>query len=205
MMPHAHRQDSSREKALDRLKLVRIGRPVPRSLLDQIGQYVLDAFRDVVSEFRVVQYDPPSFDRIEAGLLTLALEQEVGGHILGITEADLVERDGEEFHDYMFGGKDERNSVAVVSTRRLIDRRGELPLGRVVKIGLHEIGHNFGLGHHYSFERSGDGGFCPMSKGDYNGYGERGYLRAVVDGRGFRFCRQCRNLLRRFTARRQHR
>ncbi len=188
--------------SLSRLKLVRVGRPISRSVLDQIGSYVLDAFRDVVREFQIVQYDPPDFERIEAGLLTLALEAEVGGHILGITEADLVERDGDEFHDYMFGGKDERNSVAVVSTRRLVDRRGDLPLDRLVKVGLHEVGHNFGLGHHYSFVKTGDGSFCPMSKGGYNGYGERGYLRAVVDGRGFRFCRQCRTLLRRFTGRR---
>jgi predicted Zn-dependent protease len=184
------------------LKLVRVGRPLPSSLVDQLGRYVLEAFRGVVRDFRIVQYDPPDIERIEAGLLTMALEAEVGGHILGITEADLVESDGTEFHDYMFGGKDERNSVAVVSTRRLVDRRGDLPLDRVVKVGLHELGHNFGLGHHYSFERTGDGGYCPMSKGDYNGYGERGYLRAVVDGRGFRFCRQCRRLLRRFTGRR---
>ena len=35
-----------------------------------------------------------------------------------------------------------------------------------------------------------------MTKGDFNRFGERAYVRAVIDARGFRFCRGCETFLR---------
>jgi predicted Zn-dependent protease len=186
------------------LKLVRVGSSLPSDALRHFSQRVRAAFAHVLRELEIVQYDPPAFERIEASLLTQALEYEIGGQILAVTDADLLDSSGDGFDHYMFGGKDNRNAVAVVSTARLRSRRGELRLDRVIKVGLHELGHNFGLGHHYSFERSVDGYYCPMSKGDFNGYGERGYLRAVIDGRGFAFCRRCLETLRRWTITASH-
>jgi predicted Zn-dependent protease len=137
-------------------------------------------------------------ERIEAGLLTQVLDQEVGGHILGITDADLVDGSGEDFFDFMFGGKDNRNHVAVVSTRRIGSRDPGRFIARLLKVSLHELGHNFGLVHHYGFvPAAAGGGYCPMTKGDFNRHGERSYVRVVIDGRGFGFCESCRQLIRR--------
>lgn len=182
-------------ETLSKLKLVPIGGCVPERSLQGFGGRILRAFGAVLRELEIVQYDPPGFDRIQASLLTRALEQEVGGHILGVTDADLVDNDGNDFFNFMFGGKDNRNCVAVVSTRRLRNHDGRLSLDRVLKVALHELGHNFGLGHHYSFEPAPDGAYCPMSKGGFNGYGEHGYVHAVIDSRGFTFCERCRELL----------
>jgi len=149
----------------------------------------------VVRDLRVVQYDPPAFERIEASLLTSALEQEIGGHILGVTDADLMDVECPEA-SYMFGGKDRRNDVAVISTRRLVDPDPDIVTERIVKVALHEIGHNFGLVHHYGVMESQDGGNCPITKGHRNRFGERGYVRAVIDQRGFRYCDTCWRALR---------
>ncbi len=184
-----------------RVKLVRVGEALDVEGLDRLGQAVRRAFRHLVEGLELVSYEPPHFEEIEASLLTSVLEQEVGGHILGVTDADLIDPHAEGFHQFMFGGKDNRNEVAVVSTRRLRRRSGRIAVERVIKVALHELGHNFGLGHHYRFEPAGSSGFCPMSKGDYNGYGERGYQRAVIDARGLRFCRSCRELMRRHALR----
>lgn len=181
---------------LSTLKVVRVGAPLPMGTLQTVTGRILEAFTHVIRDLHLVQYDPPEFDEIEADLLTGALHQEVGGHILGITAADLVDRRGDGFFGFMFGGKDNRNDVAVVSIRRLVRRDGTLALERVLKVALHELGHNFGLVHHYSLEPAVGGGYCPMSKGDYNRFGERGYLRAIVDGRGLSFCRSCLDFLR---------
>jgi hypothetical protein len=183
--------------SLGSLKLVRVGDALPDGAMECFGGWIQQAMDGILDQVQRVQYDPPPFEEIETALLTLALEQEIGGHILAITQADLVERCGDDLHPYMFGGKDNRNAVAVVSTRRLRSGDGSLQLERVGKVGLHELGHNFGLSHHYSFERADDGAYCPMSKGDFGRYGERGYVRAVIDGRGLRFCRRCVEWLRR--------
>lgn len=187
---------------LSALKLVRVGRALPDGAMERFGAWIEGALGGFIQEVRRVQYNPPPFDEIEAALLTQALELEVGGHILAVTDADLLEQGREGLHPYMFGGKDNRNAVAVVSTRRLHSRDGTLLLERVGKVALHELGHNLGLGHHYSFERADDGAYCPMSKGDFGRYGERGYVRAVIDGRGLRFCQRCVDWMRRVALRR---
>lgn len=183
-------------RALSDLKLVLLGRPVHRSALEALGSHLVRAFRAVIQRIEIVEHDPLPVDRIEAGLLTQALDQELGGHILAITDADLYDSRCDDFSRYMLGGKDNRNDVAVVSTRRL-SRESRPSLERLAKVSLHELGHNFGLVHHYTNVTEPGGDFCPMTKGDFNRYGERGYLRAVVDARGLSFCRDCLSFVRR--------
>jgi hypothetical protein len=162
-----------------------------------MAESIVAAFEGGIDSIDRVEYDAPSFDRIEAALLTQALEHEVGGHILGITEADLCGTGDGDPSCFMFGGKDHRNDVAVVSARRLGPGPPEVLRHRLCKVALHELGHNFGLVHHYALIAARDGGCCPMSKGEYNGFGEVGYLRAVIDQRGFAFCDACRDFIRR--------
>jgi predicted Zn-dependent protease len=189
-------------RELSALKLVPLGSPIPSSALHALGQHLARAFAQVLSKIEIVERDPIPVDQIEAGLLTQALHQELGGHILAITDVDLFDSKSDDFSRYMLGGKDNRNDVAVVSTRRL-NRRAEpsdSPTGRsferLVKVSLHELGHNFGLVHHYTNVTEPGGDYCPMTKGDCNRYGERGYLRAVVDARGLAFCRDCLAFIR---------
>jgi predicted Zn-dependent protease len=158
---------------------------------------ILTAFDGGIGSVEVIDYDAPAFERIEAALLTQALEQEIGGHILGVTEADLCSSNDGDTTCSMFGGKDHRNDVAVVSPRRLGPGTAELLQQRLCKVALHELGHNFGLVHHYALIAARDEGCCPMSKGEYNGFGEVGYVRAVIDQRGYSFCDACLDFIRR--------
>lgn len=177
------------------LKIVRIGRSVSRHLVLRLRERVDRAFSNAIAETDIVDYDAPSIDKIEASLLTSALEEEIGGHILGVTDADLHDNDPIDDSEFLFGGKDNRNDVAVVSTHRLGSRDPEVSIARVLKVGLHELGHNFGLVHHYKMQRGNRGGLCPMTKGDFNRFGERAYVRAVIDQRGMAFCESCRRVI----------
>ena len=198
-MTHGDRR-SVKSDALASLKLVRINTPISDSSLRSFADKIVDAFCHLIHEVAVVQYDPPPFEAIEARLLTRSLAEEVGGHILGVTGADLYDSSGDDFFHFMFGGKDNSNDVAVVSTRRLQGDGGDIPAelagARLLKVALHELGHNFGLLHHYGHDKAEDGAYCPMTKGDFNRFGERAYVRAVIDARGFRFCRGCETFLR---------
>jgi hypothetical protein len=198
-MSHGEERSATRD-LLASLKLVRIGEVVPRSSLEPFAERIVDSFLNLIREVALIQYDPPPFDAIEARLLTRSLDEEVGGHILGVTGADLVDSSGDDFFSFIFGGKDNSNHVAVVSIRRLLGDRAEvspeLSAARLLKVALHELGHNFGLLHHYGHDKADDGFLCPMTKGDFNRFGERGYVRAVIDARGFRFCRGCETFLR---------
>lgn len=188
------RIDKSSTK-LSKLKLVRLGRPISRPEQEALATRIREAFCGVVGAICLVDHEPPAVEEIEAHLLTQDLHQSVGGHILGITDADLLDRSTSDFFRFMFGCKDNRNHVAVVSTRRISNANPTRSITRLLKVGLHELGHNFGLTHHYSFEKTRSG-YCPMTKGDYNRHGERSYKRAVIDARGMRFCRACRRFLR---------
>ena len=184
---------------LSELRVVRIGRPLPQggfgSFVDRVG----DALEPAVQTVETIEERDLCVDRIQASMLTAVLNERVGGHVLGITDADLVDEEDapDDFFSFMFGGKDERNQVAVVSTRRLGSRDPSRTLERALKVALHEIGHNFGLVHHHAFVRAADGAYCPMSKGDYNRYGEHAYVRAVIDARGACFCDTCQQVMRR--------
>lgn len=181
---------------LSKLKLVRMGRPISRPEQAALAARIKEAFCGLVGSINLVDFDSPDVEEIEADLLTQDLDQRLGGHILGITDADLLDRSATDFFRFMFGCKDNRNHVALVSTRRISTADPTRSITRLLKVGLHELGHNFGLVHHYSFEKTGDGGYCPMTKGDYNRHGERSYKRSVIDARGFRFCHACRRFLR---------
>lgn len=185
-----------RARRLSKLKLVRIGRPVSRPQLEAMGQRIREAFAVHLRSIRLIDYELPGVERIEAELLTQALDQQVGGHILGITDADLLDSSTSDFFRFMFGCKDNRNHVAVVSTRRIASRDATRSITRLLKVALHELGHNFGLTHHYGYVSAPDGAYCPMTKGDYNRHGETSYKRSVIDARGFRFCDPCRRFLR---------
>jgi|SRR6185503_9000853 predicted Zn-dependent protease len=193
-------QRSANRDALASLKLVRIGDPLSETSLRSFAEKIVESFLDLIHDVALIQYDPPPFEAIEARLLTRSLDQEVGGHILGVTGADLFDSSCDDFFNFMFGGKDNSNDVAVVSTRRLqgdgAEVAPELAGARLLKVAIHELGHNFGLLHHYGHDKADDGAYCPMTKGDFNRFGERAYVRAVIDARGFRFCRGCETFLR---------
>lgn len=181
---------------LSTLSLVRLGGSLSLDAACLLAARIRGAFLGLVSHCRIVDLEPPPVDRIEAALLTQVLEAEVGGHVLGITDADLLDPAGHDFWSFLFGGKDRRNHVAVVSTRRLAAEGEAQTAARLAKVALHELGHNFGLVHHYRFEKAPGGGCCPMTRGDFNRHGEVSYLRAVVDARGLHFCEACRQFLR---------
>jgi predicted Zn-dependent protease len=194
---------------MEKLTIVRVGNIMSFSSLQAIGRQILEAFRGIIVEFRISHHESPRLESIDAHLLTMVLHQIYGGHTLGITDADLKTWDADEFYNTIIGGKNPRNDVAVVSTRRLSPERihsegdYDLYLNRTLKVALHEVGHNLGLTDHATYRRGSAGeALCPMSKGEFNRFGLKGYVRAVVDGRGLRFCEECVRFLRLVQARR---
>jgi predicted Zn-dependent protease len=184
-----------------KLNIVRIGSDITYSSLKEIGDKILESFRGIIEQFRISHHNTPVLDSIDPLLLTMVLHEEFGGHTLGITDADLRTQDEDEFYNSIFGGKNSMNDVAVVSTRKLspeeikTDTDYELYINRTVKVSLHEVGHNLGLTDHPSYKKSKDGTLCPMSKGEYNRFGYRGYVRAIIDGRGMNFCDECASFM----------
>ena len=187
--------------ALSKLNIVRIGSDITLSSLKSIGAGILGSFRGIIAEFGVSHHDSPVVESVDAQLLTMILDQEYGGHTLGITDADLKSRDEDEFYNSIFGGKNPKNDVAVVSTRKLSPpaiastTEYDLFIERTLKVALHEVGHNLGLTDHASFQMSPEGSLCPMSRGIVNKFGYRGYVKAVIDGRGLNFCEECSHFL----------
>jgi hypothetical protein len=187
-----------------RLNIVRLGAVLTYSTLQHIGAQILKSFDGIIADIELAHHDTPVTESIDAYLLTMVLDMEFGGHTLGITDADLKTRDQDEFYNTIIGGKNPRNDVAVVSTRRLSPERIEsdgdyqLLMMRTLKVSLHEIGHNLGLTDHPTYQFASDGSLCPMSKGEFNKFGYKGYVRAVVDGRGVNFCDDCGSFLRAF-------
>jgi predicted Zn-dependent protease len=183
------------------LNIVRIGSDITYSSLKEIGENILTVFRGIIEAYDLRHHEAPVVDRIDALLLTMILNEEVGGHTLGITDADLRTEDQDEFYSSIIGGKNPLNDIAVVSTKKLSppniasDQDYSLFLSRTLKVALHEIGHNLGLTDHATYKMADDGQLCPMSKGEFNKFGYRGYVRAVIDGRGFNFCEECTQFL----------
>ena len=183
--------------SFDNLNIVRVGSNITYSSLKQIGVGILVSFSGMIRHFDLRHHDAPVMESIDAQLLTMVLHEEYGGHTLGITDADLKTEDDEEFYNSIIGGKNPKNDVAVVSTRKLapqkIDSDGdyELFIARTLKVSLHEVGHNLGLTDHPAYRKAPDGALCPMSRGEYNKFGTIGYVRAVIDGRGTTFCSEC--------------
>jgi len=185
-----------------KLKIVRIGSYITYSSLKKIGTGILESFRGVIDEIELSHYNSPVVESIDALLLTMILDEEYGGHTLGITDADLKTADDDEFYNSILGGKNPRNDVAVVSTSKLApltissDEEYQLFIDRTLKVSLHEIGHNFGLTDHASYQPAPDGLLCPMSRGEFNKFGYRGYVKAIIDGRGLKFCDECAYFLK---------
>jgi predicted Zn-dependent protease len=183
------------------LKLVRIGSDITYSSLKKIGEGILASFRGAINAIKLSHHNSPVVDSIDAQLLTMVLEEEYGGHVLGITDADLRTEDDDTFYHSILGGKNPKNDVAVVSTKMLAPRsisnnkEYDLFLDRTLKVALHEVGHNLGLIDHAVYKLAPDGSLCPMSRGEFNKFGYRGYVKAVVDGRGLTFCRECGDFL----------
>jgi predicted Zn-dependent protease len=187
---------------ISQINIVRIGNCISYSSLTEIGNKIIDSFRGMIEEFKIFHHEAPLVDSIDAFLLTMILDEEFGGHTLGITDADLKTDDEDEFYNCIFGGKNPKNHVAVVSTKRLtpseVTSKGdyELYVDRMLKVSLHEVGHNFGLTDHGSYKLCRDGSLCPMSRGEFNKFGYLGYVRAIIDGRGLNFCDECTNFLK---------
>lgn len=187
---------------ISKLNLVRVGSYITYSSLKEIGNGLLDSFRGIIGEISLAHHESPVVDSIDAQLLTLILGEEYCGNTLGITDADLKVNDDDEFYNSIIGGKNPKNDVAVVSTKKLTPRNMvsekefDLFINRTTKVALHEVGHNLGLTDHASYKPAEDGSLCPMSRGEYNKFGYRGYVRAIVDGRGLEFCDECSDFLR---------
>ena len=185
-----------------KLNLVRIGSDITYSSLKKIGDGISESFDGIIEEINVSHHDSPVVDSIDALLLTMILNEEYGGHILGITDADLKTRDDDEFYNSILGGKNPRNDVAVVSTKKLIplpldsDMEYELFIDRTLKVSLHEVGHNLGLTDHATYRHTAQGTLCPMSRGEFNKFGYRGYVKVIIDGRGLIFCDECTHFLK---------
>ncbi len=183
------------------LNIVRIGSYMTFSSLKEIGKRIVETFTGLIGEFSLSHYNAPVVESIDAYLLTMVLHDKYGGHILGITDADLKTSDRDEFYNSILGGKNPKNDVAVVSTNKLSppqlqsEEDYEWYLDRTLKVSLHELGHNFGLTDHASFRKTPDGALCPMSRGEFNKFGYHGYVRAVIDGRGRYFCEECTSFL----------
>jgi len=194
---------------ISKLNLVRIGSYITYSSLKKIGGGILDSFHGIIGEIDLSHHESPMIESIDAQLLTLILGEEYIGNTLGITDADLKVADGDEFYNSIIGGKNPKNDVAVVSTRKLIpdhmdsDEEFNRFIDRTTKVALHEVGHNLGLTDHASFKPAPDGSLCPMSRGEFNKFGYRGYVRAIVDGRGLNFCDECTDFLRTVYGRRR--
>ncbi len=187
---------------ISELNIVRIGSDITYSSLKKIGAGILESFRDFIKEVKLSHHESPVVESIDAQLLTMILDQEYSGHTLGITDADLRTDDEDEFYSSILGGKNPKNDVAVVSTRKLTpehfnsDRAYDLFIDRTLKVSLHEIGHNLGLTDHAAYQPASKGRLCPMSRGEFNKFGYRGYVKAIVDGRGRVFCDECIHFLK---------
>jgi len=191
-------------KNCSELNIVRIGSDITYSSLKKIGAGILESFRYFIKEVNFSHHDSPVVESVDAQLLTMILDEEYSGPTLGITDADLKTEDEDEFYNSILGGKNPKNDVAVVSTNKLTpekidsDRDYDLFIDRTLKVSLHEIGHNFGLTDHASYRPVQGGMLCPMSRGEFNKFGYRGYVKVIVDGRGRNFCDECTHFLRSF-------
>ena len=141
-------------KNISKLNLVRVGSYITYSSLKEIGNGLLDSFRGIIGEIRLAHHESPVVESIDAQLLTLILGEEYYGNTLGITDADLKVNDDDEFYNSIIGGKNPKNDVAVVSTKKLTpqnmasEKEFDLFIDRTTKVALHEVGHNLGLTDH---------------------------------------------------------
>lgn len=189
-------------KNTSKLNIVRIGSDITFGSLKRIASGILDSFRGIIKETNLSHHDSPVVESIDAQLLTMILDEEYRGPTLGITDADLKTEDDDTFYNSILGGKNPKSDVAVVSTNKLTPQKMnsandyDLFINRTLKVSLHEVGHNLGLTDHPSYKLAGNGMLCPMSRGEFNKFGYRGYVKIIVDGRGLDFCDDCIDFLK---------
>ena len=82
-----------------RLHIVRAGSDITFGSLKVIGNRIVDSFRGIIKEFKLARHKAPVVESIDAYFLTKILHQEYGGHVLGITDADLKTEDADEFYN----------------------------------------------------------------------------------------------------------
>lgn len=195
------RRDKKMLRELSKLNIVRIGSYITYSSLEKIGEGILNSFRGIIKRINLLHFESPVLDFIDANLLTMILDQEYGEHTLGVTDADLKTDDEDEFYNSILGGKNPNNDIAVVSTKKLVplnlasENEYNLFIDRTLKVALHEVGHNLELMDHASYRVTREGMLCPMSRGEFNKFGYRGYVKVIVDGRGLTFCDECNDFL----------
>ena len=186
---------------LSKLNIVKAYSGILDEELGTIRDLVLRVFEGLITEVNIGSIGAPSVESIDFMLLAAILEVEIEGHTLGVTDADLRVDQHDQFYGYVFGGKSLSHDIAIVSTSRLApqnfssERDHAKYLSRIMKVGLHEVGHNYGLLDHYSYKNGEDGSLCLMSRGEYNKFGQLGYIRTIIDGRGFLFCQDCTSFL----------
>ena len=186
-----------------RLNIVRISCDIIPSGMKSIKHGVAEAFNDTIGEINILIDDSPYFSSIDAFFITMVIANDYPGNSLGITDANLKTKDEDAVYNTLLGGKNPNNDSAVISTKWLappkieFDNEWELYLSRIIKEVIHEAGHNYGLIDHQPNEMASDGNLCPMSRGDkFKNYDIPGYVKYVVDRRGFRFCEDCGNFIK---------
>jgi predicted Zn-dependent protease len=183
------------------LQLVRTQTSISWSTLKGIQEGIEGSLGHIVKDYNIITHDLPTINSIKAKVLLNSLLESYGHHTLCIIDAFLENDDSDYFYKHLYGGKLQDHPVAAVSTRwidpgNLSDKSNyELYMDRLVKLCLHEEGHNLGLTDHASFQTTKDGTLCPMSRGEFNKFGMDAYATAVVDGRGLRYCRECTDFL----------
>lgn len=190
-------------ETLSKLNIIRIEKGIEDKLLQNIAERITKSFGGIIKNINMKTLDTPllaemgGIENIDAHLLTTILNQTyLNTHILGITNAELTTNDADEFYGVILGGKNPKNNVAVASIRRLNTPEYDLLMNRITKVSIHEVGHNLGLPDHGKYVSAKDGNLCPMSKGEFNKFGYEGYVKAVIDQRGFNFCKDCKHFLK---------
>lgn len=85
-----------------KLNLIRVGAHMTYSSLRIIGEGILESFQGIINEINLTHHNAPVMGSIDAQLLTMVLDEEYHGHILGITDADL-RTDDDEFYNSIIG------------------------------------------------------------------------------------------------------
>lgn len=192
-------------ETLSNLNIISIDRNVEYATLQKIAEKIKESFADIIKQTNIGTLKNPflediNIDSIDTFLLTMILNQSYpNSHTLGITSAELTTKDQDAPYGIVTGGKNPRNDVAVISTKRLASRKNpeyNLLIDRTAKVAIHEVGHNLGLTDHRDFQSAKDGNLCPMSKGELNKFGYEGYVKAVIDQRGLILCDDCKRFLR---------
>ncbi len=177
------------------LDMVRIGNSITYGSMHDIGEHIKSVFSGLIDRVKTSHLETPPVPEMRALFLTNVLHERYSGHVLGLTDAELMTEG--EFYNSVFGGKNAMNDVAVVSTRMLsfgdemTEEQYHIFIRRVTNVALHELGHNYSLTDHPEFRVNGKGTLCPMSRGKFNSMGVYGYIKGVIDERGEKFCSEC--------------